>query len=371
MKRCIFHYLHPIEDKPGIGSALRPNRMLEAFKKIGYEVDVITGYSTERKKQILQIKQNIRNGIKYDFVYSESVNEPTVLSDADHIPRHPFMDFIFLRFCRKMGIPVGLFYRDMHWKFPVYRNNVSCWKQLITLPLFQWDLCMYKKCVDTLFVPSEDLGKLVPHKNVVPLPPGGQLFSKDGLQTGIVHTKEKLHILYVGNLLGVYDVTQFCKAVSRVEGIELTICTPKQSWDKAKERYEPFLCDRIRIVHKSGAQLQPHYEEADLFCCCLEANEYTRLAMPIKTFESIGYGVPVMITQGIAAAELIKEADCGWVVDNSAEAFEELLYHLKKNPQEIELKTKSVLEIAAYHTWENRAKKVSEVFLARKEKEKL
>ncbi len=371
MKRCIFHYLHPIEDKPGIGSALRPNRMLEAFRKIGYEVDVIIGYSTERMKQIREVKQKIRNGIHYDFVYSESVNEPTALSDGDHIPRHPFMDFDFLRFCRKQGIPVGLFYRDMHWKFPVYRNNVSRWKQMITLPLFRWDLRMYRKYVDTLFVPSADLGALVPHENTVPLPPGGQLFSKDGLQPKIENTEEKLHILYVGNVLGVYDVTQFCKAVSEVEDIELTICTPKQSWSQAKQRYEPFLCDRIRIVHKSGAELQPYYEQADLFCCCLEANEYTRLAMPIKTFESIGYGVPVMITQGIAAAQLIKEADCGWVVDNSAESFKELLHHLKKNPQEIEKKTENVLAIAVYHTWENRAKKVSEVLLARKGKVKL
>ena len=371
MKRCIFHYLHPIDDKPGIGSALRPNRMLEAFRKIGYEVDVITGYSTQRRERIRQVKQNIRNGILYDFVYSESVNEPTALSDADHIPRHPFMDFGFLRFCRKRGIPVGLFYRDMPWKFPVYRNNVSHLKQMITLPLFRWDLCMYRKCVDTLFVPSEAFGKLVPHENIVPLPPGGQLFLKEQLKPQKKDAQEKLHILYVGNVLGVYDVTQFCKAVSQVEGIELTICTPKQSWDKAKQRYEPFLCNRIHIVHKSGAQLQPHYLEADLFCCCIEANEYTRLAMPIKTFESIGYGVPIMITQGIAAAELVKEADCGWVVDNSAESFKEVLFYLEKNPHEIETKTKNVLAIAANHTWENRAKKVSEVLLARKEKEKL
>lgn len=366
MKRCIFHYLHPIADQPGIGSALRPNRMLQAFRDIGYEVDTVVGYSSQRKKQIRQIKQNIKNGVRYDFVYSESVNIPTALADADHIPRHPFLDFGFLKFCRKQGIPVGLFYRDMHWQFPVYRNHVPRGKQMISLPLFRWDLRMYQKCVDTLFVPSDALGALIPHKNIVPLPPGGLFHpaeSEKTPQTG------RLRIFYVGNVLGVYDITDFCAAVNKVDGIELTICTPQQSWETAKHRYEPYLCDRIQVVHKSGHQLQPHYQEADIFCCCLEVNEYTRLAMPIKVFESIGYGVPVMITKGIAAAALIAQADCGWVVENHAEAYRELLEHLRNSAEEIKKKTENTLAIAPNNTWKSRAQQVADDLTAGKNKE--
>lgn len=366
MKRCIFHYLHPIEDKPGIGSALRPNQMLQAFRDIGYEVDTVTGYSAQRKQQIRQIKQNIKNGVRYDFVYSESVNDATALSDADHIPRHPFMDFAFLKFCRKKGIPVGLFYRDMHWQFSVYRDHVSRWKQMIALPLLRRDLRMYRKCVDTLYVPSEAMGALISHPDIRPLPPGGLL-----VPSAKPKTEGALRIFYVGNVLGVYDITAFCAAVHNIDGVELTICTPQQSWEATKHKYESFLCHRIQVVHKSGHHLQPHYHEADIFCCCLEANEYTRLAMPIKTFESIGYGVPVMITEGIAAADLVKKTDCGWVVENSTNAFEALLRHLKNTPREIEQKTKNVQAIAPYHTWSSRAQQVADDLTVGKEKESI
>lgn len=362
MKRCIFHYLHPVEENPGIGSALRPNRMLQAFRDIGYEVDTVIGYSSQRKKQIRRIRENIKNGVCYDFVYSESVNDPTALSDQDHIPRHPFMDFRFLKFCRKHGIPVGLFYRDMHWRFSVYRDHVSRWKQMIAIPLFRRDLRMYRKCVDILYVPSAAMGRLVPHNDTRPLPPGGQL-----RHTPVAEKQDDtLNIFYVGNVLGVYDITDFCRAVSQVEGVELTICTPRQSWEAAKHRYEP-LCSRIQIVHKSAEELAPYYREADLFCCCLEANEYTRLAMPIKTFEAIGYGVPVLITKGIAAADLIAEANCGWVVENSAKAFQSLLTCLKNDPEQIEKTKENVLAISPYHTWASRAVQVSEELTERKE----
>ena len=104
MKRCIFHHPAPIADSPNVGSKLRPNRMLQALRTIGYEVDEVTGYSEERKEKIEKIKKNIKDGIIYDFVYAENSNDPIALADADHIPRHPFMDIAFFRFCRKNQI---------------------------------------------------------------------------------------------------------------------------------------------------------------------------------------------------------------------------------------------------------------------------
>ncbi len=367
MKRCIFHYPHPIVDKPGIGSALRPNQMRAAFECIGYQVDEISGYSAERKQRIDQIKRNIRSGIKYDFLYSESVNSPTALTDQDHLPRHPIMDFSFFSFCKKAGIPVGLFYRDIHWRFPVYRDTVSLWKQMITLPLFRYDLCMYRKYVDVLYVPSARMGSLVPHSNTIPLPPGGQVCPDILKRKADSHSsQESLHVFYVGNVLGVYDITAFCEAVSKTEGVQFTICTPSESWEVAKHKYEPYLCDRIKVIHKSSTELQPHYESADLFCCCLEANEYTRLAMPIKTFEAISYGVPVMITEGIAAADWIAESNCGWVVKNDSDAYVELLRCLRDSAQEVRQKTENALTIAPLNTWATRARKVAKDLLIQK-----
>ena len=98
-KRCIFHYPNPISDKMSAGSSVRPNQMLNAFKLCGYIVDDVTGYGSERKQKIREIKKNIKNGVKYDFVYSESINIPTVLSEENHIPIYPFLDFSFFTFC--------------------------------------------------------------------------------------------------------------------------------------------------------------------------------------------------------------------------------------------------------------------------------
>ena len=71
-KKCIYHYTHPIEEN-AIGSGVRPYMMLNAFKSIGYDVEEISGYGKERKKKIKELINKIKNGERYDFLYSESL----------------------------------------------------------------------------------------------------------------------------------------------------------------------------------------------------------------------------------------------------------------------------------------------------------
>lgn len=108
-KRCIVHIPNHIEKSGKSGSNIRPIKMKQAFEENGYLVEYISGYGTERKVQINKIKRNIRNGIKYDFLYSESSTMPTLLTEKNHLPRYPFLDFSFFKFCKKNGIKIGLF----------------------------------------------------------------------------------------------------------------------------------------------------------------------------------------------------------------------------------------------------------------------
>ena len=100
-RRCIFHIPNYIDKTSKSGSSLRPQMMLEAFETIGYQVDYVMGYGEERKKAIGKIKQNIKNGIKYEFMYAENATIPTLLTEKNHFPRYPFLDFDFFAFCKK------------------------------------------------------------------------------------------------------------------------------------------------------------------------------------------------------------------------------------------------------------------------------
>ena len=364
MRRCIFHFPEPIIENPTSGSAVRPNRMLQAFRDIGYQVDEATGYSGDRKAEIQKIKQNIKNGVHYDFVYSESVNSPTLMADKDHIPRHPFMDFSFLKFCKNNGIPVLLFLRDIHWRFPtLYNPNVALWKRMILIPANTYDLHKYKSCVDLMYYPTEAMQKHVrlqlPFKA---LPPGGELQENSleirkhrvPLQDG------KLRLFYVGSISNDYDIQKLVKATYQCADVYLTICTHKSQWEKYRSYYEPYLCDRIQIIHKTSKELAPYYENSDMSTFCVSEHPYMDIAIPIKTMESVGYGTPILATNLVSLSEMINDEQVGWVAENSVEGILQQLEYLKTHPEKIREKTNSTIKAAYRNTWEARARQVAE-----------
>ena len=357
-KRCIYHYPGEIVAS-GIGSALRPHKRLEAFIQRGDEVDVVSGTSAERKRIMKQIREKICSGAKYDFLYAEDRNIPYALSDDDHLPRHPFADISFIGYCRRKGIPIGLFYRDVYWKFPLYKKALPFVKRTLSIMAYQWEAKRLEHAINILYLPSNLMkqyifGRIESHE----LPPGCTIVHQEGNRTV---TADPLEIFYVGSISSdLYNIKTFCEAVKATEGVNLTICTPQTQWNEMQEYYQTALCDRITIVHKRGKELESYYMNADIFSCCIENNEYRQFAMPLKVFESIGYGKPILATMDNAVAALVDREGCGWTVEYSKEKICAFLEWIKTHPEEIRIKTQKVRNIAQNHTWQCRAQQVAD-----------
>ena len=361
-KKCIFHYPMPFDYEKKNGSSLRPISMLEAFKECGYDVDVISGYGNERKGNIKKIINNIKSGIEYDFLYSESLTQPTLLSEKDHIPRYPFLDFSFFKFCRKNHIPVFLYYRDMHWKFTIYKENVAWYKKIITIPLYKYDLYKYFKNVDILYCPTEkfmDFG--LNRFNIKALPPGCTINRNvTEYKMSKIKTDNIIHVFYVGGVAGIYDISLFLKGMMSCNQVFLTICTPKDHWDVNKEYLQKWLNERVTVIHKSSNQLEEYYKSADISLFCKAQDLYTDMAVPIKTKETLGYGTPIIVSDNLAVATDVKEGDYGWIVKPEPQAIKDLLEYLCDNPNEINAKTYNAIKAAHDNTWKARAEQVIE-----------
>ena len=161
----IYHVPYPLGLKNNAASSIRPVRMLEAFRTAGYRVTVISGYVAQRRESIKGVKRDIKLGKVFDFLYSESSTMPTPLTELDHKPRAPFMDYMFFYFCKRRGIKTGLFYRDIYWRFPNYGNELSIVKKTLALSFYYFELLMYKACLNVVYLPSMAMGKYVPFIN--------------------------------------------------------------------------------------------------------------------------------------------------------------------------------------------------------------
>jgi hypothetical protein len=356
MGRIIFYLPFKIDKNRYSASQIRPTKLLATFCALGYEVDLIEGCGSGRKKAIKAIKQKIKSGIKYDFLYSESSTMPTLLTEKHHFPIYPFLDFRFFSFCKKYGIKIGLFYRDIYWCFSSCGVSV---KLKIAHWFYKYDLRKYNELIDVLFIPSLEMLSYLPYKmnvKTVSLPSGCIVHEKKIKGDAILSTIE---LLYVGGIGQHYDLTMLLKVVGKISHIHFTLCCRKEDWILVKSIYEPYLGNNVTITHKSGNELNDLYEKADLFNLFIEPNEYRKFAVPFKLFEAIGWKCPILASKGTWVANYVESHHIGIVCEYD----ENLLYEFLSNIFSNDLDSyKQKLEtFADSQSWQHRCVEIAQL----------
>jgi len=353
-KRVIFHTPVMFDKQLHSGSEISAQKMLKAFKSIGYEVDLVMGYVKTRKEQILKIEQNIRDGIRYEFLYSESSTVPTALTEKHHLPIAPFFDFDFFKFCKNNNIKIGLFYKDIHWKFDQYINNVSFFKRKFAEIFYQYDLRQYEKYIDILYLPSLLMFKHIPtsfNKQVIALPPGFEQNNQCDQDSS-----KNLNFIYVGGLGELYNLQLFTKVAEKFIDIKFNLCTRENEWRKNKINYQGNFID---VYHLSGSQLAEVYSKSSIGILFVKPTKYWKFVMAVKLFEYISYKKPIIAVKGTAVGDFIEENDIGWALDYNEDDLRSLIVKLQNKPILIDDKIKNIEKIMHLHTWEARALQVA------------
>lgn len=356
-KKMIFHIPLFLDENAMSASGIRPLKMIKGFKDAGFDVEIVSGNAKERNVKTAEILKKIKNGEKYDFCYSESSTMPTLLTDRHHLPLHPFVDFGFFKDLKKNGIPIGLFYRDVYWTFDLYKKSVPALKRIFAYCFYKYDLRMYNKFVDTLFLPSLKMFNYIPGEVKVPdvkaLPSGCEIYKN----TEQKNDHEGLNILYVGGITApLYDITPLVKAVTNRSMLHLTVICRKNEYDAMKNYYNMESVPNISVIHGRGDIVEECYKKADIFSIVRSFDEYLTFAMPFKLFEALSHGIPVVTSPGTAVSDFVESNDVGWIVDGN---YGEFLQNLAENKELLEEKRKNVIKAIPENTWEARALSVA------------
>lgn len=358
--RMIFHVPYPLVLDSSSGSGIRPIRMHDAFVELGYDVTLVAGHSKERAQAIKRVRQEVSNGAQFQFCYSESSTMPLTMTDPSHLPLHPFMDFGLFKFLRRNGVKVGHFLRDIYWAFPEYKRQVRPPKREAALLAYSWDLRNYARHLDMLYLPSEAMAAFINIGKTpyAALPPGHQGWPQtEAPRTGV-------HLLYVGGIGGHYQLEELCKAVTRCDGegldVSLTICTHADGWERHRATYEPLFSAATKVVHASGPGLDPLFEAANVAALYMLPDEYRSFAVPVKMFEYLGRGKPVIAASGSLSGDFIEATGAGWTIPYDADACAALLRELAADPGVIEQRQEVVREVSGEHTWASRAQSVAD-----------
>jgi len=328
------------------GSSVRPQKMCGAFRELDYEVDLLSGLQNRRAQRWKNVLKKIRE-VRLnppDFCYVEPPSGPLF----------NFCDHMLLLTLKRKNVPVGLFYRDAYWLFAQWWQ-VKGLKKFFLTKMQCFDLNLFKKCCKVIFFPTRsmaDLFDVSPARKAVLPPAGENRLGREG-ETPLFH-----RAVYVGGVSRRYGTDMMLKAfeiLNEKQGrrISLTVvCREKNEIFKGYEN-RPWLT----VTKASGdRELEPIYRAADAAVYPGRRDVYMDFAMPVKIFEYISYGLPVVTTDCHEAALFIKKSGAGLVAEDNAESLAFQVACLYDEPGLIaKLKERAAAALLEDNLWTHRA----------------
>lgn len=281
------------------GSKVRPYKMYRAFLDKGYDVLLINGDIDSRLAAYRRIRRRIAD---CRFCYIEPSTYPI----------HPLDYHIYLGVFRQK-IPIGIFYRDAYYKFPHWWK-VAGPKKYELLLRYRMDWMLFKKVASVIFFPSASMGAMFDFDRKVPLPPGAEekFIDRPSLFNNAIHVGG-INEKYGADLL-----LESFRAVNREQTLNLNLVCRRE--DAAFLKYSA--ADRwLNIHHATGTELKKIYAQSDFAVIPRKRDTYNDLAMPVKLFEYLSYGLPIVSTDCTEMAAFIRKNGVGIVTADHMEGF--------------------------------------------------
>ena len=336
--------MYPL-DRGMWGPTVRITHLRDELSKL-VDLDVVAGYRGARRWALLRYAFSGRlRGL--DGIYVES---------SSFLPAET--DIGFLALARLLRIPVITYVRDAYQLFDDYgragglRGRIGRW-------LFKPAIRALDGVSSRLAFPTRGLAEAVLGEraaDAVLLPPG----APPPVEVELRPTANQL--LFVGDArLPAQGADRLLAAVddARSGGADvglIIVCRPGQ------EPPEPHP-DWLRIVRAEGNEIVELLPDVLATVIPRPRNTYNDLALPIKLFDYLSYGRPLLVTDCVEQARVVADAGAGIVTGDMVDALAEGIARVASAPQdELDRWSRNARAAAAGASWLHRARTIASLF---------
>jgi len=265
------------------------------------DLDVIDGFRGARRVRL--VRYTLRGSLRgLDGIYVES---SSALPSAT--------DIAFLGLARALGIPILTYIRDAYQLFPEYYATDSL-RRWLSAALFRPAVRALAMVSTAVAVPSTGLARAVLGASpAVLLPPG----SRDPVRISI--TERAKNLLFVGNARAeVQGASRLIEAVTlaRARGADVGL----DIVSRPGEEPAVHLPDGVRVLHAEGPEIDALLPHVMATVIPRPRTAYNDLAVPVKLYDYLALGRPLLVTDCTETARVVSAAGCGLIVQDSPEA---------------------------------------------------
>lgn len=363
----LLYYPFQMAEKANSGSKVRPIEIYKAFQKWGerenVEILLLSGNSLERESKFQDMVQQgkLDNLL---FCYMENQTIPLWLTDSGHVPKRPFIDKKVMKFLKKKDIPVGVFYRDVYWKFDELYPLKGA-KKFIMQSIYRMEEKFYEKYCKVIFLPSDAMGKYVDiNREKIALPPGGKEKTMVPKKDNSNYPKKGLYVGGINNEdYGLFLLLEAIERVNQDEDVcQLTVVCRAEEYTSLPEEKKKLLKElNVEVKHLSGNDLDALYTEMDFAFIPRFKSTYNDFSVPVKLVEYLSNHLPVIATHCEAQKDIIEDGGYGLICEDKAESMAQTI---KAMAEKVDFYRNNIeATFMKNHSWLARVEKVKSVLL--------
>lgn len=335
------------------GSSVRPKKMYDAFRELDYEITLLTGLQNryfERIKNIFKVYKEIRK-LEYAYCYVEPPAGP-VFNIFDHLL------LLYIKNVKK--VPIGLFYRDAYWKFADW-YELKGLKRFIINTMHRFDWLVFNNTCKVIYFPSETMKELFNVKGKSEtLPPGAE--EKIYIEKDNFHNKSLIYVGAVGGNNGVDLLLQALDSINSNEKlVNLTLIVREVNEDIKKYLDKEWL--KVATGVSGIDMLSKYYEEASYAVIPRKIDLYMNFAVPIKLYEYISFGIPVISTNCEEIARILKGNNLGLVAEDNVESLRNVINKAFEGEEYYKDYKRNLREYINNNHWKARIEKIESTLL--------
>lgn len=301
-------------------------------------LDLVAGHRAPRRWQLVRYVLSGRlRGVR--GVYVE--NSSSLPSETD---------IAFLALARMLRIPVLTYVRDAQYLFPEYYQAGGLRRRLARA-LFRPAIGLLRAVSSLVAYPSVGLARSVGDSTPSPtlLPPGSPT------PVSVPRRSDARSLLFVGPMrYAAHGLDLLVAAVDRVRSsghaVDV-ICVSRPGEEPPQPRPE-----WLRVEHLSGSGIHDLLPGVLASVTPRRRSPYNDLAVPIKVMEYLSYGRPLIVTDCIEQARIVRQSDSGLVAEATVDGFAEAITTLLAAPtNQIDRWSSNAHAAAVDASWANRA----------------
>lgn len=347
MKKLLYITFSDLSDKKS-GSSVRPRKMLDAFKKMDLEIDIIQGQGLifKNKERNVELRKMIKKleSTTYDYCYIESMSGPI----SGHLDRK------LIKTIHEKGIKSAYFLRDDYYRLgreyieKTFKNRFLIEYDKIFSYLSNKTIDKY---IDIVYFPSLSFSEYFTFKRKDKLQPAGEIIENAKI------VEDKVGI-YVGSCSKAYGTDILLDLFDKLNGegseYKLNIVTNVESF---KEKYGDWISKPwLSVVKASGDELKKYYDVSKVAFLLKDRNLYNDLSVSVKIYEYFSHGKSVVFTDCLEQKKIAEKSKAAIVVSNPLTIDD--VENIKKVFDDTNLNRNALDFIKNGNTWYDRAKKV-------------